>query len=71
MRYVLDRFEAGYAILECDNGKDLVIPRSKLPIEVTEGDVIECLNGIYIIDEKVTKEINERLNERMKKFRRN
>ena len=71
MKYVIDRFEGIYAILECDNGKDLVILRSKLPIEATEGDVIECINGIYNIDKKATKEINDRLSERMKKFRKN
>ncbi len=68
MRYVIDRFEGNYAILECESGKDLVILKSKLPSLAKEGDVLICCNGIYTIDVNATNELKKRLNEKMKKL---
>ena len=44
MRYTLDRFEdAGLAVLETDTGDSLIVPRTELPPDVQEGDVLSKL----------------------------
>ena len=42
--YTLDRFEdAGLAVLETDTGDSLIVPRTELPADVREGDVLSKL----------------------------
>lgn len=40
MKFTIDRFEEGFAMVELENGEILEIPRSILPIEAKEGDII-------------------------------
>ena len=41
MRYIVDRFENEYAIVELDNGEFIDIPKKVLPPDVSEGSIIE------------------------------
>ena len=68
MRYVLDRIEGVHAVLECDDGKNLIILRSELPQTAKEGDVIKRINNSYVIDLEETNNAKNRLNEKMKKL---
>ena len=44
MPYTLDRFEdAGLAVLETETGDSLIVPRTELPPDVQEGDVVSKL----------------------------
>lgn len=41
MRYIVDRFENEYAIIELDNGEFVDIPKKALPSDASEGSIIE------------------------------
>lgn len=41
MRYIVDRFENEYAIVELDNGEFIDIPKKALPLDASEGSIIE------------------------------
>lgn len=41
MRYIVDRFENEYAIVELDNGEFIDIPKKVLPPDASEGSIIE------------------------------
>lgn len=51
----IDRFEGDFAVCEDDNLKIINIPRSKLPKEAKEGDVLKCFEGNYAVDYEETK----------------
>lgn len=40
MRFTIDRFEEEFAIVELENGEIIEIPRSILPMEAKEGDIV-------------------------------
>lgn len=40
MKYTIDRFESDFAVVELENQKFVNIPRSAIPIEAKEGDII-------------------------------
>ena len=62
--YVLDRFEDNdLAVLETDEGESIAVPRTQLPPEASEGDVLITLNGSdldgsvhYAVDFEATEE---------------
>lgn len=68
MKYILDRIEGQYAVLECGEGKNLVILRSNLPSTVKEGDIIKYINSTYIVDIEETNDAKNKINEKMKKL---
>ena len=41
MRYIVDRFENEYAIVELDNGEFIDIPKKVLPPDASEGSIVE------------------------------
>lgn len=43
MKYTIDRFEGEYAVVELENQKFVNIPRSAIPAEAKEGDVISVI----------------------------
>ncbi len=49
MKYVIDRFEGGIAVLEDENGRFSDVDRTKLPKNAGEGDVIGEKNGEYCL----------------------
>lgn len=64
---VLDRFEGGYAVLETDS-VFLDIPREQLPQSACEGDVLELIDGRYIVNEAATAERRSRMLSKLKKL---
>jgi hypothetical protein len=40
MKYTIDRFEDKYAVVELENKQFVDIPRSAIPSEAKEGDII-------------------------------
>ena len=67
--FTVDRIEEGIAILE--NRKTLKtenVETEKLPKEIKEGDILNKINGKYFINEKQTKEVTERIQEKMNKL---
>lgn len=66
MRYVIDRFEGKYAILEAENYETTGIERARLPIEAAEGDVLEHKAGYWSIDMQETARRRERIKNKLK-----
>ena len=67
--FTVDRIEEGIAILE--NRKTLKtenVEAKKLPKEIKEGDILNKINGKYFINEKQTKEVTKRIQEKMNKL---
>ena len=65
----VDRIEDKIAVLE--NRKTLKtenIEIEKLPKEIKEGDIINKINGKYFINEEQTKEVTERIQDKMNKL---
>lgn len=59
MRYILERFEEEWAMIECSYGEDISfqqLPRKELPENAKEGDVLQRTDSGWQIDEAETKE---------------
>lgn len=65
--YTVDRFEHNYAVCENrDTGEMINIDISKLPENIREGDILIYKDNNYSIDENERKNIEERINEKVK-----
>ncbi len=60
---IIDRFEGDWAIIETENRHTFNLPRSILPPEVKEGDVISLQVGIDLV---ATKDRTEKSKSRLK-----
>lgn len=60
IKYIIDRFEGDFAVVEIDEGKFANIPRLALPKEAKEGDVINVW-----IDKDETEQRRKRIKELM------
>lgn len=49
MKYIVDRIEGDYAVCEC-MGQMYNIPLSSFDQSVTEGDIINEIDGKYVLD---------------------
>jgi len=70
MRFIIDRFEEGFALLE--NPETLEIseyPRAKLPKGAKEGDVLTESDGILRLDSAETESRAARIRERFRKIK--
>lgn len=56
MKWIIDRFEGEYAVCELPNGKMADIPKSAIPADAHEGDVI-----IITIDKNETDKRKEKI----------
>ena len=62
MKWIIDRFEEEFAVIECD-GKCFDVPKKMLPSGAAEGDVLDiCVN------ETETSKRREQANSRLKKL---
>lgn len=60
MKYVIDRFEGEFAVVELENKKFANIPHEAIPPEAKEGDII-----LVTIDNQHTKEQKEKIKKMM------
>lgn len=64
---VIDRFEGDLAVCENRETKQMInIEKSDLPDDIKEGDIVKKINNNYELDFEKTKEIEERINEKVK-----
>ncbi len=63
-RYVVDRFENEIVICEDKNGNMIKIDKCLLPTDIKEGSVIDYNNGVYTLNEKAKKEIENRIKDK-------
>jgi len=69
MAYIIDRFENEFAVVETNDGIKN-IPRSELPPDAAEGDVIVLTGGLYTVDKQATKSRRESVHSRFDKLKR-
>ena len=67
MRYIIDRIEGRFAILEGENGEISGVELNRLPPDVKEGDVLDHRIGQWSVDKEETE--NRRLQNRQKLHR--
>ena len=66
-KYIVDRFEEDFVVLEKETGGSINIKRELLP-DANRGDVLTEENGVFIIDEQETLERKRRISEKMNKL---
>ena len=64
MSYIIDRFEGDYAVCEKEDRTTLLVPRSELPPQSMEGDVLVYEDGVYRVDSDATQERRRRIEEK-------
>ena len=65
--YVIDRFEGNFAVCENrETGEMLNVELSKLPNGLEEGDILIYKDNVFIKDVNKRKEIEDRINEKVK-----
>ena len=67
MKYVIDRFEGEFAVLEKEEGGTFDVPKSELG-DAKEGDVVLLDDGVYIVDAEETRKRKEMIAEKMRKL---
>jgi hypothetical protein len=63
-RFIIDRFEGDYAVMQGENGQMINVKRSKLPPGVKEGDVVARVGSGWVLSQRLTagrKEVVKRL----------
>jgi hypothetical protein len=71
-KYVVDRFENGYAVLEdIETMKTSSRPVSELPEGVREGDAIDETDGVLMINKAETERRARSARERFNRLRKN
>lgn len=66
MRYIIDRFEEGYAVCETEGKNHISISLDRLPEGVREGDVIVSAGETYEIDRGETQDRRKRIRDKMR-----
>ena len=66
-KYIVDRFEENFAVLEKEAGGTVDVPVSELP-PLSEGDVVFFENGTYHKDSEETEKRKKMIAEKMRKL---
>ena len=66
-KFIIDRFEGEYAVLEKEAGTTIDVLKSEIP-DAKEGDMVIFENGIYRVDKEGTQKRRELINEKVKKL---
>ncbi len=69
-KYIVDRIEEGFVILQDENKKMSDIPKSEIP-DAKEGDIVILENSGYKIDAVQTQKRKEFMTEKMKRLLKN
>ena len=65
----MDRFEGEYAVLENRKTNETKnVKKDMLPENIKEGSILQYVNGKYTYNEELTKEENNRIQDRMNKL---
>lgn len=65
MKGVIDRFEGKYAVVELEDRKMVNVEVDRLPEGVKEGDCVNFVSGVWVIDRDETKARKERIEKLM------
>ncbi len=67
MKYIIDRFEGEFAVLEKEEGGTIDVPKTQIP-NAKEGYVVFFKDGVYSIDAEETEKRKALIAEKMKKL---
>ena len=65
-KYIVDRIEGDYVILEGEQGNLFNVKESDIIANVKEGDILYKKDNIYFIDDELTKRRKEEIDKLMK-----
>ncbi len=65
MRYIIDRFEGRFAVLEAENGEYIGVERARLPDQAQEGSVVLHELGRFTLDQQATQERRALMREKL------
>lgn len=65
-KYIVDRIEGDYVILEGEQGNLFNVKKSDMIANVKEGDILYKKDNIYFIDDEATKRRKEEIDNLMK-----
>ena len=68
-RYVLDRYEGDWAILEDEDGRMLKVARDTLP-QASEGEALEEADGRWRADPERTERLRRQARARLERLKR-
>ena len=64
--FTVDRFEENYVVLENRKTNGFInVNKNELPEDIDEGDILDRINGKYIIDRNKTEEVSNRISDKM------
>ena len=64
--FTVDRFEENYVVLENRKTNEFInVNKNELPEDIDEGDILDKINGKYIIDRNKTEEVSNRISDKM------
>lgn len=64
--FTVDRFEENYVVLENRKTNEIInVDKDELPEGIDEGDILDRINGKYIMDRDKTEEVSNRIEEKM------
>ena len=64
--FTVDRFEENYVVLENRKTNGFInVNKNELPEDIDEGDILDRINGKYIIDRAKTEEVSNRISDKM------
>ena len=66
-KFIIDRFEGEFAVLEKEEGGTFDVPKSELG-DAKEGDVVLLDDGVYIVDAEETQKRKKLISEKMRKL---
>lgn len=68
-RYVLDRYEGDWAVLENEDGRVLKVARDTLP-QASEGEALEEADGRWRVDPERTEQLRRQARARLERLKR-
>lgn len=71
MLFIVDRFEEDWVVVEKTQGdvtEYIDVERSRLPLDVKEGDVLIFKGGIWTIDHETTQTRRNQMAQRLKRL---
>lgn len=66
-KYIVDRFEEGYLVLEKETGETIDVPKEEIP-DAQKGDVVIFENGKYTVNKEETIARKKIIAEKLRKL---
>ena len=66
-KFIVDRFEEDFAVLESENGGTTDVLKTELP-DVKKGDVLIYENGVYTVCEDETQKRKDLIEKKLRKL---